>query len=147
MDDVGEQATGARTTLIITNCTENFHFPSGDVFPLIARGLLPNFSFLRGNFHGNFSSAESPRNTYTFLLQEKSSRVPFFITFRAKSFRPHGRSRLFFFSARAGHLAWRGGRARRSFCLLSEPSGRAAHINILIQSLFKITMIILYSYD
>jgi hypothetical protein len=40
--------------------------------------------------------------------------VPFFIAFRAKSFRPHDPSRLFFFSARAAHLAWRGGRARCS---------------------------------
>jgi hypothetical protein len=60
----------------------------------------------------------SRRETHVLFFREKSSRVsrrPIFIAFRAKSFRLHGPSRLFFFSVRAGHLARRGGRARRSF--------------------------------
>jgi hypothetical protein len=47
-------------------------------------------------------------------LAPRGFAAPFFIAFRAKSFRPHGTSRLFFFSARAAHLVRRGGRARRS---------------------------------
>jgi hypothetical protein len=115
MDDVGEQVTGARTTLTITNCVENFHVSSGKVFSSITRGLLLNFSFLRENFHGNFSSAESPRNAYTLLFREKSSRISRhrFLSFFAR--RVFGRTvRADCLSSRHVRAIWRGGAGARS---------------------------------
>jgi hypothetical protein len=62
--------------------------------------------------------SQAPRRRETHVLFFQKSPLGFrgalFIAFRAKSFRPHGSSRLFFFSARAAHLAQRDVRARRS---------------------------------
>jgi hypothetical protein len=81
----------------------------GEVFPLVARGLLTNIALCSSGLHRHFSSAETPRNACTFL-SEKSPlgfRGAFFIAFRAKSFRSHGPRRLFFF--RHVWSNWRGG--------------------------------------
>jgi hypothetical protein len=119
MNDVGEQATGARTALIITNCVEKPLRPAGRSFPFDRAGPTAEYFFSSlQNFHGDYSSAESPRNECTSLFREEPSQVsrrPLFIALRTKNFWPHGPSRLFFFSARAAHLARRGGRARRYF--------------------------------
>jgi hypothetical protein len=108
IDDVGEQVTGARTALTFTNCAEKvFVRPLGEVFPLIARGLLP----LRGNFHDNFSSAESPRNAYTFLFREKPSRV-FLLLFAQRVFSRTVRADCS--SSRHVRVIWRRGTGARS---------------------------------
>jgi hypothetical protein len=94
--DVGEQATGTRTSLIFTVFRKNVFsaYRSREVFPLDARGLLRNIALCSSGFSSSFPSAEAPRNACTFL-SEKSPlgfRGTFFIAFRAKSFRPHGPS-------------------------------------------------------
>jgi hypothetical protein len=52
--------------------------------------------------------APTRRETHVLFIPRKvllGFAAPFFIAFRAKNFRPHGPSRLFFFSAHAAHLA------------------------------------------
>jgi hypothetical protein len=99
IDDVGEQVTGARTALTFTNCAEKvFVRPLGEVF-------------LRGNFHDNFSSAESPRNAYTFLFREKPSRV-FLLLFAQRVFSRTVRADCS--SSRHVRVIWRRGTGARS---------------------------------
>jgi hypothetical protein len=66
VDDVDEQATGARTALHSLSHGKIFTYPSGEVSLLIARGLLTNFSLCSSSF----SSVESPRNACTFLSEK-----------------------------------------------------------------------------
>jgi hypothetical protein len=108
VDVAGEQATGVRTALTITICAEKRSRPVGRSFPLIARGLLPNFSFLVGNFYGNFSRISICERHMLFF---SGFTVSFFIVFHAKSLRPHGPRRLFFLLGTWG-LSGAEGRAR-----------------------------------
>jgi hypothetical protein len=70
MDDVGEQTTGVHTALTTTNRMENFHVPSGKVFPSIARGLLTDCHLFLGLSNVSFFGAESLRNACTFLSEK-----------------------------------------------------------------------------
>jgi hypothetical protein len=54
MDDLGEQATRTRTALAITVAWKNFHVPSGEVFPLVERGLLRNIALCSSVFASSF---------------------------------------------------------------------------------------------
>jgi hypothetical protein len=117
MDDVGEQATGARTTLTIIIRAEKPLRPVGRIFPFERAGPTDEHCPL---FFGPsiviFQHRVAAKRMYFSFPRKILSgfAAPFFIAFRAKSFCPHGLNRLFFFSACAAHLARRGGRARRS---------------------------------
>jgi hypothetical protein len=118
MDDVSEQATGARTELTIKNCAEKLLRPVGRSFPFDRAGLTHEHCPL---FFGPsiviFQRRIAAKRMYFYFPRKVllAFTTPFFITFRAKSFRPHGPNRLFFFSACASNMAQRGGRTRRSF--------------------------------
>jgi hypothetical protein len=118
VDDVGGQATRTRTALTVTVCAEKrfLSVKIGGRFPIDYTGRTDEHSYL---FLGPcyFFSADTPRNACTFFFEKSPLlfRCAFcFIGFWAKSFRPHGPSRLFFFSARATHLARRSGNARNN---------------------------------
>jgi hypothetical protein len=112
MDDVGEQATEARSALTITICTETiFECPLGEVFPLVARGLLPNISFLRAKTSTVIFPAPSRRETHVLIFSKKSllgfRGALFLLPFARKVF---GRSvRADCFSSRHVWAIWRGG--------------------------------------
>jgi hypothetical protein len=71
LGDVGEQATRTRTSLTLTVFSENVFsvYQSGEVFPLVARGLLTIIALCSSGFASSFPSAN-----YTFL-SEKALRV------------------------------------------------------------------------
>jgi hypothetical protein len=43
---------------------------AGEVFPLVARGLLRNIALCSSGFASSFASAETPRNACTFLSEK-----------------------------------------------------------------------------
>jgi hypothetical protein len=118
MDDVGEQVSGARTALTITNCAEKPLHPVGRSFlfdctrptdeycPLF---LGPSIVIFEHQVAAKLMYFSFPRKVLSGFA------APFFIAFRSKSFRLHGPRRLFFFLAHAGHLTRRSGRARHIF--------------------------------
>jgi hypothetical protein len=116
--DVGEQATRTCTSLNFTVVRKRFLGVSiGRSFPFGCAGPTEEHCPLFLGLCVVIFLAPRRRETHVlFFLRKVLSgfAAPFFIAFRATSFRPHGPSRLFFFSARAVHLARRGGRARRS---------------------------------
>jgi hypothetical protein len=85
MDDVGEQATGARTALTIIIAQKNFYVPSEEVFPSNARSLQTNIALC---FFFNFP-APSRRETAVLFFSEKSPlgfRDAFFYSFSREEF-------------------------------------------------------------
>jgi hypothetical protein len=79
--------------------------PTDETLPFVLRALRRHFL------------ASRRRETHVLFFPRKvlsGFAVSIFIAFRAKIFRPHSPSRLFLFSARAAHLARKGGCVSRS---------------------------------
>jgi hypothetical protein len=104
VDDDGEQVTGACTALRSLLRGKIHTFPSGEVFPLIARGLLTNCPFVGGTFNGYFP-ALIYHETHILFFSEKillGFQGALFYCFRAKSLWSHGTSLLFFLLCTCG---------------------------------------------
>jgi hypothetical protein len=112
---VGEQATGARTALTITNCAEIFSRTRREKFPFDRAGPTPNISFLPGKTSTVIFPAPSHSETHVLFFSEKSP-----LGFRGALFllpfvrRVFGRTvRADCFSSRHVRVIWRGGAGAR----------------------------------
>jgi hypothetical protein len=71
---------------------KNFHVPPGEVFPLVAQGLLRNITLFPRALRRHFLAPRRREKHVLFFPRKVLScfAAPFFIAFRAKNFRPHG---------------------------------------------------------
>jgi hypothetical protein len=109
---------------------KNLYVPSGEVFPLVARGLLRNIALCSSGLPSSFSSAESPRNTCTFLSVKSplGFRGAFFYRLSREEFSAARSESIVFLSGACGPSGAEGRACEAYLSGLSEPLRRAAYV-------------------